>query len=347
MRALVLEKQLELKLRDIDLPTVVGPDDVKIKMHTVGICGSDIHYYEHGKIGQYIVNAPMVLGHEGSGTVIEIGDNEKTLKVGDRVCIEPQVVSKKSKEYKLGMYNYDQKVKFWATPPIHGCLAPEVVFPGDMVFKIPDNLSYAEGAMVEPLAVGMQGATKAKIKPGQIGLVMGCGPIGLVTGLAALAGGCSKVYIADVLAEKLRMCDHYPDLIPVDLTKENLSERVMDETGGWGVDRFFECSGSAKAYEAIFSCCSPGAHVVLIGNNAEPVPMNWAILFAKGLEYQTVHRYSHQYEPSIRFLASGKIDVKPMITHTFKFEESVEAFERAAQHRPTDVKLQIKIDEEN
>ena len=106
MKALVLEKQLELKLRDIDLPTEVGPDDVKIKMHTVGICGSDIHYYEHGKIGQWNVDAPMVLGHEGSGTVIAVGNNEKILKVGDRVCIEPQVVSKKSKEYKLGMYNY-------------------------------------------------------------------------------------------------------------------------------------------------------------------------------------------------------------------------------------------------
>ena len=135
-------------------------------------------------------------------------------------------------------------------------------------------------------------------------------------------------------------------VIPVDLSKENLSERIMDETNGWGVDRFFECSGAVKAYEAIFSCCAPGAHVVLIGNNAEPVPMNWAILFSKGLEYQTVHRYSHQYEPSLRLLESGKIDVKPMITHTFKFEESVEAFERAAEHRPTDVKLQIKIDED-
>ena len=134
---------------------------------------------------------------------IEIGDNVKNLKVGDRVCIEPQIVDKRSKEYKLGIYNYDQNVEFWATPPIHGCLTPEVIFPSDMVFKIPDNLSFAEGAMVEPLAVGMQGATKAKIKPGQIALVMGCGPIGLVTALAALASGCSRVYIADILSEKL------------------------------------------------------------------------------------------------------------------------------------------------
>ena len=345
MKALVLEKKLELNLRNIDLPNQVGSNDVKIKMHTVGICGSDVHYYKHGKIGQWHVNSPMVLGHEGSGTIIEVGTNVKNLKIGNRVCVEPQIVSKSTKEYKLGIYNYDQKVKFWATPPIHGCLTPEVVFPSDMVFKIPDNLSYAEGAMVEPLAVGMQGVTKAKIKPGQIGLVMGCGPIGLVTALAALAGGCAKVYIADILSEKLKMCDYYPDLIPIDISKENLETKIMDETNGWGVDRFFECSGAVKAYEAIFTCCSPGAHVVLIGNNSEPVPMNWAILFSKGLEFQTVHRYSHQYEPSIRLLERGKINVKPMITHTFKFEESVEAFLRAAEHRPTDVKLQIKIDE--
>ena len=347
MKALVLEKKLKLRLRDIDLPMEIGPDDVKIKMHTVGICGSDIHYYEHGKIGQWKVNEPMVLGHEGSGTIVGVGENQKNLKIGDRVCIEPQVVSKKTKEYKLGIYNYDQAVKFWATPPIHGCLTPEVIFPGDMVFKIPDNISYAEGAMVEPLAVGMQAVTKANIKPGQIGLVMGCGPIGLVTAVAALAGGCSKVYIADIVSEKLKTCVHYPDLIPVDLLKEKLSERIMKDTNGWGVDRFFECSGAVKAYESIFTCCSPGACVVLVGNNAEPVPMDWAVLFSKGLAFQTVHRYSHQYEPSIRLLASGKINVKPMITHTFNFEESVEAFERAAEHRPSDVKLQIRIDQDN
>ena len=120
MKALVLEKKLELNLRDIELSNKVGLNDVKIKMHTVGICGSDIHYYEHGKIGQWNVNAPMVLGHEGSGTIIEVGADEKNLKVGDRVCIEPQIVSKTTKEYKLGIYNYDQEVKFWATPPIHG-----------------------------------------------------------------------------------------------------------------------------------------------------------------------------------------------------------------------------------
>jgi D-xylulose reductase len=174
---------------------------------------------------------------------------------------------------------------------------------------------------------------------------MGCGPIGLVTALAALAGGCAQVYICDILSEKLKVCENYPNIIPIDLSKEDLAKRIMKDTGGWGVDRFFECSGAVKAYEAIFSCCSPGAHIVLIGNNAVPVPMNWAILFSKGLEFQTVHRYSHQYETSIRLLASGQIDVKPLITETFNFDQSVEAFERAAEHRATDIKLQILVND--
>ena len=120
MKALVLEKQLELQLRDIDLPTEVGPDDVKIKMHTVGICGSDVHYYTHGKIGPFVVDKPMVLGHEGSGTIIEIGNKVTNLKVGDRVCIEPGVPDINSKEYIKGLYNLDPKLTFWATPPDHG-----------------------------------------------------------------------------------------------------------------------------------------------------------------------------------------------------------------------------------
>ena len=173
MKALVLEKKLQLSLRDIDLPTDVKSRDVKIKMNTVGICGSDVHYYTHGKIGPFIVKEPMVLGHEGSGTIIEVGNEVSSLKVGDRVCIEPGVPDVNSKEYMKGIYNLDPKLTFWATPPDHGCLTPEVVFPSHFVFKLPDNVSYAEGAMIEPLAVGLQAAEKAKIIPGETDLVMG------------------------------------------------------------------------------------------------------------------------------------------------------------------------------
>src|SRR5690606_28523637 len=159
MLALVLERKGELSLRDIDLANAVGPDDVKVAIHTVGVCGSDVHYYTHGAIGPFVVREPMVLGHEAAGTVIAVGSNVKNLKVGDRVCMEPGVPNMSSRATKLGIYNVDPDVQFWATPPVHGVLTTEVVHPAAFTFKLPDNVSFAEGAMVEPFAVGLQAAT--------------------------------------------------------------------------------------------------------------------------------------------------------------------------------------------
>ena len=203
MRALVLERQHELKLRDIDLPLAVGPGDVRIRIHTVGVCGSDVHYYTHGRIGSFVVEAPMVLGHEAAGTVVEVGANVTGLKPGDRVCMEPGVPDLTSRASKLGLYNVDPSVVFWATPPVHGVLTPEVVHPAAFTFKMPDTVSFAEGAMVEPFAVGLQAAVKAKIQPGDTAVVTGAGPIGIMAALAALAGGCSRVIVSDLMAEKL------------------------------------------------------------------------------------------------------------------------------------------------
>jgi len=319
MKALVLEKKLQLSLRDIDLKTEVDSNEVKIKMHTVGICGSDVHYYTHGKIGPFIVNKPMVLGHEGSGTIIEVGSNVSNLNIGDRVCIEPGVPDIYSKEYMKGLYNLDPKLTFWATPPDHGCLTPEVVFPSNFVFKLPDNVSYAEGAMIEPLAVGLQAAEKAKIIPGETALVMGCGPIGLVIALTALAGGCSKVFIADIVSEKLRMCKNYKNLIPIDLNKDNPSEIINKNTDNWGVNIIFEASGAPKAYDVIFDSICPAGKVVIVGNPMNPIPIDFATLLTK------------------------EIDVKPMITDTVAFDDSIKAFERAAKNLPEDVKIQIQL----
>tara|TARA_B100000927_G_scaffold68857_1_gene54501 strand:+ start:641 stop:1672 length:1032 start_codon:yes stop_codon:yes gene_type:complete len=343
MKALVLEKKLQLSLRDIDLPKEVHPNDVKIKMHTVGICGSDVHYYTHGKIGPFVVKEPMVLGHEGSGTVIEIGSNVSNLKVGDRVCIEPGVPDVYSKEYMKGLYNLDPKLTFWATPPDHGCLTPEVVFPSNFVFKLPENVSYAEGAMIEPLAVGLQAAEKAKIIPGETALVMGCGPIGLVIALTALAGGCSKVFIADIVSEKLKMCNNFENLIPIDLNKDDPSNVIKKNTNNWGANIIFEASGATKAYETIFDSICPAGRVVIVGNPMNPIPMDFATLLTKEIEIKTVFRYAHQYERAINLLSSNKIDVKPMITDTVAFDDSIKAFERAAKNLPEDVKIQIQL----
>ena len=343
MKALVLEKKLDLSIRDIDLPKEVRSNDVKIKMHTVGICGSDVHYYTHGKIGPFVVDKPMVLGHEGSGTVIEVGKNVKNLRVGDRVCIEPGIPDINSKEYIKGIYNLDPKLTFWATPPDHGCLTPEVVFPSNFVFKLPDNVSYSEGAMIEPLAVGLHAAEKAKIIPGETALVMGCGPIGLVIALTALAGGCSKVFIADIVGEKLKICKNYENLIPIDLNKDDPEKIIKKNTNDWGTNIIFEASGAINAYDVIFDCICPAGKVVIVGNPMSPVPMDFATLLTKEIEIKTVFRYAHQYERAINLLSSNKIDVKPLITDTVDFDDSIKAFERAAKNLPEDVKIQIQL----
>jgi D-xylulose reductase len=343
MRALVLEEKLKLSLRDIDLPLEVGPRDVRIAIHTVGVCGSDVHYYTHGAIGPFIVKEPMVLGHEASGTVLEIGSEVKNLKVGDRVCMEPGVPDLNSKASKLGIYNVDPSVTFWATPPVHGCLTPQVVFPAAFTYKLPDNVSFAEGAMVEPFAIGMQAATKAKIVPGDTALVIGAGPIGIMVALAALAGGCSRVYISDLVKEKLAIAGRYDGVIPVNIREQDLKATIAEETENWGVDIVFEASGSPRAYDGIFNYVRPGGCIVFVGLPVEPIALDIVSASAKEVRMETVFRYANVFDRALALIASGKVDLAPLITGTYDFEESIAAFERAASANPNDVKLQITL----
>ncbi|MGA0564719.1 NAD(P)-dependent alcohol dehydrogenase [Ancylobacter sp. VNQ12] len=343
MQALVLEKKGELSLRDIDLPLEVGPDDVKIAIHTVGVCGSDVHYYTHGAIGSFVVREPMVLGHEAAGVVTTVGAKVKNLKVGDRVCMEPGVPNMNSRATKLGIYNVDPDVRFWATPPIHGVLTPEVVHPAAFTYKLPDNVSFAEGAMVEPFAVGLQAATRAHITPGDVGVVIGCGPIGIMTALAALAGGCARVYISDLSAPKLAIAGQYAGIHPVNITAKPLAQVIAEETERWGADVVFEASGSPRAYEGIFDVVRPGGTLVLIGMPVEPTKFDVAASIIKEARIETVFRYANNFDRAVNLIASGKVDLKPLISETFDFARSIEAFDRAAKGLPTDVKLQIRM----
>ncbi|MES0150998.1 NAD(P)-dependent alcohol dehydrogenase [Mesorhizobium sp. M0012] len=343
VRALVLERQHELKLRDIDLPQTVGPGEVRIKIHTVGICGSDVHYYTHGRIGPFVVEAPMVLGHEAAGTVSETGEGVGHLKVGDRVCMEPGIPDPNSRASRLGLYNIDPAVRFWATPPIHGVLTPYVVHPANYTFKLPDNVSFAEGAMVEPFAVGMQAAAKAKIAPGDTAVVIGAGPIGTMVAIAALAGGCARAVVADLAQPKLDIAGGYQGVVPINVRDKNLAAEVKRLTDGWGADVVFECSGSSKAWETLLDLPRPGGAVVVVGLPVAPIAFDVATASTREVRIETVFRYAHQYERAIALMGSGRVDLKPLISATFPFEDSITAFDRAVEARPADVKLQILL----
>lgn len=234
-------------------------------------------------------------------------------------------------------------MRFWATPPIHGVLTPTVVHPAAFTFKVPDNVSFAEAAMVEPFAVGMQAAVKARITPGDVAVVTGAGTIGLMVALAALAGGCSKVVVSDVHQPKLDLAGQYANLVPVNVTKENLAEAVRRETDGWGADVVFEASGSPRAIAGLVDLAAPGGTLVIVGIPVEPHQLDLAACIGKELTIETVFRYANVFDRALNLIASGKVDLKPLISGTFRFEQSVEAFERAAEGRPGDVKLQIQV----
>lgn len=346
MKALVLERKGELSLRDIDLSLEVGPDDVKIAIHTVGICGSDIHYYTHGRIGPYVVDAPMVLGHEAAGTIVEVGSHVVGLKIGDRVCMEPGVPNLASRASKLGLYNVDPAVRFWATPPVHGVLTPYAVHPASFTFKLPDNVSFAEGAMIEPFAIGIQAATRARIAPGDVGAVIGAGPIGIMVALAARAAGCSRVFISDLSQEKLAIAGRYQGIIPVHVPTHALDAVVARETAGWGADAVFEASGSPQAFDNIFDVVRPGGALVLVGLPVSPVRLDVPAAIAKEVRIETVFRYANVFDRAIDLIASGKVDLNPLLTNTFAFKDSIRAFELAASGLPSIVKVQITLPDE-
>ncbi|MBL4807009.1 MAG: NAD(P)-dependent alcohol dehydrogenase [Rhodobacteraceae bacterium] len=342
-RALVLERTHELTLRDIALPDAPNADEVQIKIDTVGICGSDVHYYTHGRIGHFVVNSPMVLGHEAAGVISALGDGVTGFSIGDRVCMEPGIPDARSRSSRLGQYNVDPDVSFWATPPVHGVLTGTVIHPADFTYKMPDQVSFAEGAMVEPFAIGMQAAVKAGIKPGDTAVVIGCGPIGIMVALAALAGGCARVIISDVAQQKLDIAGTYAGIESVNILNGSLPETVNGLTDGWGADIVFEASGNGKAYADIFPCLRPGGTVVFVGLPVGDVSIDIVAAIAKEARMETVFRYANVFDRALALIASGKVDLKPLISGTYAFEDSIAAFERAAEGRLSDVKLQIKM----
>jgi D-xylulose reductase len=259
------------------------------------------------------------------------------------VCMEPGIPDPNGRATRLGMYNLDPAVRFWATPPVHGCLRPEVVHPAAFTFRLPDNVSFAEGAMVEPLAVGMHAASKARLKPGDIAVVLGAGPIGMLTALAALAGGCSQVIITDVQATKLELAARFGPIVPVNVRTQDLAAVVRERTGGWGADVVFDAVGLPQSCAQALEAVCPGGCLVLIGMPGAPVPLDVVAAQVKEARIETIFRYAHVFPRALALMGSRKIDVRPLVTDTYAFADSIAAFDYATAMRPTSVKVQIEL----
>jgi D-xylulose reductase len=223
-------------------------------------------------------------------------------------------------------------------------LRESVVHPAAYTFKLPDHVSFAEGAMVEPLAVGLQAASKAAISPGDVAIVHGAVTMGMVTALAALAGGCSRVFITDVVPEKLALAETLGAITAVNVSTQSLVDVIEAETSGRGADVVFECTGVTQVAEKVFDAVAPGGTVVFVG--LPPAAIRYDILqgAVKEITVKHVFRYANVYDRAVALLASGKIDVKPLLTDRFPFDKAVEAFEAFLTMGPTTVKIQIDLD---
>lgn len=324
----------------------VKPDEVLVKLEYVGICGSDMHYYETGAIGDYVVEPPFVLGHEPGGTVVEVGSNVKHLKVGDRVALEPGKTCGKCEFCRSGKYNLCPDVIFFATPPVDGVFQEYVAHEAALCFKLPDNVSTLEGALIEPLAVGFHAANQGNAHAGQTAVVMGAGCIGLVSMMALKAEGVSKVYVVDVMQKRLDKALELGANGVINAMETDTVEELMRLTDGKGCDLAIETAGTEITTRQCVHAVKKGATIVCVGYSKTgemTLPMSLAL--DKEIRFETVFRYRHIYPMAIDAVAAGKVNLKGIVTDIFEFNDIQNAMDRSVADKANIVKAVVKIAE--
>ena len=334
----------KMEIREIEVP-IPKEKEVLVKLEYVGICGSDVHYLEHGKIGDFIINGDFILGHECAGTVVALGPSVEKLKVGDRVALEPGCTCGQCEFCKSGKYNLCPDVKFLATPPYHGCFMNYIAFPENMAFKLPDEISTKEGALVEPLAVGMHAAKQGDVKLGDSVIILGSGTIGLVTLLACKAYGATDITVIDVIPERLKYAKKLGATTVINAAESDVLAEIDKLTNKKGVDIVIETAGSAKTIAQTPYLVKNGGRIVLVGMAPQDIiEYNFAKIMAKEAEIKSVFRYRNIYPIAIKAIAKGIIDVSGIITHEFAFDEVAKAFDFVINNKKDVVKAVIKID---
>lgn len=334
----------KMEIRDIPMP-VLKEKQVLVKLEYVGICGSDVHYLEHGKIGDFIVNGDFILGHECAGTVAAVGTGVENLKVGDRVALEPGCTCGQCEFCKTGRYNLCPDVEFLATPPYNGCLMNYIAFPENMAFMLPDGITTKEGALVEPLAVGMHAAKQGNVKLGDSVVILGAGCIGLVTLLACKAFGATDITVVDVISKRLDYAKKLGATTVINAAVTDVLAEIDKLTNKKGVDIVIETAGSARTIAQTPYLIKNGGCVVLVGMAPQDIiEYNFAKIMAKEAEIKSVFRYRNIYPQAIQAISKGIIDVSGIVTHEFSFDETEKAFDFVINNKQDVVKAVIKID---
>jgi L-iditol 2-dehydrogenase len=337
MRAAVLDGIGTITLRDRPVPEP-GARQVLIRVAAVGTCGSDVHYYEHGRIGDFVVESPMVLGHEPSGTVVAAGPGADRHELGQRVSIEPGVPDFTCPQCRAGRYNLCPRMRFFGTPPIDGAFCEYVVMHEDFAHPVPDGMSDDAAALVEPLSVGVWACRKAKVGPGSRVLVTGAGPIGLVCVQAARAFGATEIVVTDVNPRRLALAGRLGATGTIDVRETRLAD------AGYEPDVLLECSGFPPAIGDAIRVVQPAGRVVLIGMGGDEIALPLAHVQNRELEVTGVFRYANTWPQAIALASSGRVDLDALVTGHFGLAE-VERALTAGTRDPASVKAIVRPQE--
>ena len=329
-RAAVLVRPSEIAIEERPVPEP-GPREVLVEISAVGVCGSDVHYYEHGRIGSHIVRGPLVLGHESAGRVVSVGEEVSRHAVGDRVTLEPGVPCGRCRECRAGRYNLCPDVVFFATPPVDGAFANFVTIHEDFAFALPDSLSDEAGALMEPLSVGIWACRKASVSAGDRVLITGAGPIGLLAMQVALAFGATQVEISDVSEPRLELARRTGATRALQAGVDDPSE----------ADVLVECSGNAMALDAGVRALRPAGVAVVVGMGpGETAEIPLSLIQNREIWVTGTFRYANTYPTAIALAASGRVDLEAIVTGHYPLDET-EAALRAGLEDPANVKAVV------
>ncbi|XP_022647376.1 sorbitol dehydrogenase-like isoform X1 [Varroa destructor] len=304
-------------------------NEVQVSIRSVGICGSDVHYLVHGAIGKFVVTKPIILGHETAGVVSKVGANVENLKIGDRVALEPGIPCRHCEDCLSGKYNLCSDVVFCATPPHDGTLRRFYCQDAQFCYKLPPNMSLDEGAFIEPLSVAVHSCRRAAIQPGQRVLITGVGPIGLLNMLVAKAFGASRIAVIDIMDAKLALARTLGADAAFNVknhSDEDIVKDIREALGGYP-HATLECSGAESCIRLAIKATNQGGSVSLVGMGPDEVNVPLVEAAIKELNILGVFRYRNCYPTAIELISSGRVNVKPLITHRFPLEEAHRAFE--------------------